>query len=157
MAKKQTRRTVSFQRQFYDAAMEYSKSINQSISEYLTRLAHADMAAKGANPPLLGPFVSPNGHYRSPDRPGPQVKLVTKPDQDGEDKYRAALEFQRRNLAKQPKPPEPEPEVKKDNECWWCGDHFRPGQIPVEVDGVKLHGKCQREIKRTPGITIGPR
>ncbi len=62
----------------------------------------------------------------------------------------AALEFTRRQMAaKVAVKPAPEPD--KSNECWWCGDRFKVGEIPHEEDGQRMHGKCKREIARLPG------
>lgn len=145
MAKKQTRRTISLERQFYEAIQAHSKAIGKSASEYVTRVVHADMLAKGADVPPLGHFASGPRGVIKPEEIKPRVRPAEAPD----DKYRAALEFQRQQLAK----PVPIPKVHdKSKECWWCGDTFRAGEIPSEVDGKKLHGKCKREIARSGGI-----
>lgn len=160
MAKKQTRRSVSLAQKVHNATQGRAGTLKMSMSEYITGLIRADFKAAGLWFPEtvhagLEDAVGNDSDTLdvTPESIAPAVALARGRMPEMDPKVLQALEFTRRKLDESKKQPEPEqPPVDKSNECHWCGDSFKPGQIPTEHEGRKLHGKCFREMRRTGEI-----
>lgn len=160
MAKKQTRRSISIERRLYDLTNDRAETLGTNMSAYITGLIQAEMTAAGVELPTPLPPRTNSPFLRAQRRVAeakvlladvaPAVAMAINRDPSVDPKYAAALEFTRAKLAKEQAKPLDERESKA-GECWWCGDTFKPGEIPTIMDGNQLHGKCKREVDRLPG------
>jgi hypothetical protein len=146
MAKKQTRRSISLEEKLYCVTFDRARALNTSMAEYVSGLIRAELKSAGIEPP---PAKHANRGFSdgiASNREARKAKAAA----DGKAKYEQALDRMRQKIAETPAPSESTTEPIKPNECWWCGDTFKAGEIPTDVHGNKLHGKCKREIARLP-------
>lgn len=163
MAETQTRRSVSLEQKLHQLADARAKGTGRTLAHYVSDLIRADLKAAGIEVPpshhqkAAGAAVAAPEQVDPPEEPAvnrprpplaPAIARAAAKAPDADPKLVQALEFTRRKLEeqKQTKLVEQPPSA---NNCWWCGDKFKSGELPSEYDGNKVHGKCKRELNRT--------
>ena len=148
MSKIQTRKTISFECDLYDAITEHCHSINKSRAEYVSELIRNDLTS-------LGKPVGKQGYHQK--RPDPNLlqdselikaaKAQTENlDPKKDPKYLAALEYTRKQMMKN------KPITPKKRRCMWCDGYFAKGENLVDYRGDVVHAKCLDAIRRSEDV-----
>lgn len=144
MAKKQTRRSVSLEKQLYLVSKDRAATLAESLSEYVSKLVRADLAAAGIEVPVMKRYVHASAYKR--ELAAFRATLPAEPQPGDPAAPKVAV-------ARPVRPPKP---VDKTKECGWCGANFKVGEIPTDHDGYQVHGKCKREILQTSSDVFAP-